>query len=105
MRGFAPQYQVDVKDIAKLHRAALTYADVQSERLFGYAEPFNFNKLVHLMRKINPNKELPEDVPGLGEDLTTVSTGRSVALLRSMGQPGWKRMLESLKETCVGVNA
>ena len=102
LKAFPPRYMVDVKDVARLHVAALVEEDVASERLFAFAEPFNFNDVVGCMRRISPEKRFPEEVEGLERDLSTVETGRSVELLRRVGREGFTGMEQSIREN-VGV--
>jgi len=104
MRGFAAQYMVDVKDTARLHVAALMFDDVKSERLFAFAEPFNFNKLLRCIRAVAPqDKQLPEEIENAAEDISSVDTKCSVELLRRMGRQGWTSMEQSVLENCIGL--
>ncbi|KAK4548843.1 hypothetical protein LTR36_008616 [Oleoguttula mirabilis] len=104
MRSFTPQYMVDVKDTARLHVAALMFEDVRGERLFAFAEPFNYKKLISCMSKVAPNgrHELPDGIEDAAEDVSTVANGRSVELLRRLGRQGWTPMEQSVEEN-VGV--
>ena len=43
---------MDIRDNARLHVAALLDATVQSERIFAFAEKFNWNVLVLILRKL-----------------------------------------------------
>lgn len=36
------EWFIDVQDDARLHVAAITNGDVSNERIFGFAEPFNW---------------------------------------------------------------
>jgi len=104
MRSFAAQYMVDVKDTARLHVAALMFDDVQNERLFAFAEPFNVNKLLRCIRAVAPrDKQLPEEIENAAEDISSVDTKRSVELLRRMGRQGWTSMEQSVLENYTGL--
>jgi nucleoside-diphosphate-sugar epimerase len=90
-------YFVDVSDDAKLHIAALLNPDVKGERLFGYAEPFNYNDLVKTLRKLHPDHKFPDEIDGIGRDMSTVPNGRAEELLKPFGLEGWTRLEASLK--------
>ncbi|KAI9723450.1 MAG: hypothetical protein M1828_004180 [Chrysothrix sp. TS-e1954] len=105
LRGFAPQYYVNVADNAKVHVAAMLMGDVERERLYTWAEPFNFNDLVNTMAQLEkegmkPGKQLPTTVEGIGRDLSTVDTKRPLELLSRMGQEGWTGFRESTRDAC-----
>jgi len=93
-----PRWFVDVKDVARLHLAALIEADVQNERLFGCAEPFNYNDLMRLLRKLGPDREIAEDIEDQSRDLSTVDAERSVELLHRLGRPGFTSLEDSVKQ-------
>lgn len=99
LQSLPPQYFVDVVDTALLHVAALTEEDVQNERLFGYAQTFNFNDWLSYFRKWAPEKQWPEDDPTQGQDLSTVDTKRAEELLKRFGRNGWTSFEDSLRET------
>ena len=104
MKALPPQYHVDAKDIGRLHLAGLTDAKLQGVRLLGFTEPFNFNTPVDEMRKFDPAHGLPEKVPGLEEDLSTIDTSRAQQVLKEMGRPmGFTSLADSLRENMVGV--
>ena len=104
LHNFLPQYQVDIKDIARLHLAGLTRPSVQNERIMGFGPgAFNFNTLVRVMRKLDPQRELPAEMEDPGEDLSTVVQDRTVEILRGFGKDGWTSMEQSLRENCLGV--
>ena len=97
MRNFPPQWAVDVRDVARLHVAALLEADVQNERLFAFAEPYNYSKIVETLKKVDPSRQdYRPPVENEGEDLSTVDTARAVELLKRMGRPGFASLEESL---------
>lgn len=98
VRKFPPQYNVDVRDVARVHVAALLEPDVENERLFAFAEPFNYSRVVDILRTIDPSRqEYPPPVENEGHDLSTVDTSRSVELLKRMNRPGFISLEESLR--------
>jgi len=97
--GVLPQYYIDVRDTGRLHVAAAKYPDVENQRLFGWVEPYNWNKVLAVLREIRPRHQFPEDVPGLGEDMSKVSTVKEEELLHRMGRSGWTKLPEILEDS------
>jgi hypothetical protein len=93
-----PQWFISNVDCALLHVSALIYSDVNSERLFGFAEPFTFNKMLDLYRKLYPEKKFPEDTEDLGVDRMNVPNQRAEEVLYRVKGAGWDTLEESLKE-------
>jgi hypothetical protein len=85
-------------DDALIHIGALVYSDVYNERLFGFAEPFNWNDILAIYRKIDPNKAFSDDVEGLGEDKAKVPNQRAEEVLKWVKGSGWQSLEESLRE-------
>ncbi|KAJ7615669.1 hypothetical protein DFH06DRAFT_1286152 [Mycena polygramma] len=61
--AYPPQWFVNVADTARLHVAALIDPACNGKRIFAYAEPFNWNDILGVLRKQNPGREFLEDVP------------------------------------------
>ncbi|KAH3946374.1 hypothetical protein HBH98_057810 [Parastagonospora nodorum] len=91
-----PQWFISVLDTALLHISALIHEDVNSERLFGYAERWDVNDLLSIYRKHHPEKALPEKVQGLEKDRTTPPTARAEEVLRWVKGKGWDGLEESV---------
>lgn len=79
-----------------LHVAALIYEDVESERLFGYAERYNFNDLLAIYRKNYPDKKFKDDIEGLGRDMVVPPTARAEEVLKWIKGRGWDSLEESV---------
>ncbi|EGY14671.1 hypothetical protein VD0002_g7200 [Verticillium dahliae] len=95
--GITAQYFVDVQDDALLHCAAALHPDVQSERVFAFAEPVNGDKVLAVLRKLYPSRSFPDNFRA-EEDLTEiVPRKRAEALLRDMGREGWTSLEASIK--------
>jgi hypothetical protein len=94
----APQWYISPVDSALLHVSALIYSDVSSERLFGFAEPWNFNEMLAVYRRLYPERSFPEDVEGLGVDRMSVPNERAEEVLRWVKGEGWDSLEKSLKE-------
>ncbi|KAF2828748.1 NAD(P)-binding protein [Ophiobolus disseminans] len=94
-----PQYFIDVRDTAKLHLAALLDADTAGERLWGFAERFNWNDVLALFRKVWPERQFPKDLEGLGVDESIADTeGALGALRRVYGLEGWRGLEGAVRD-------
>jgi hypothetical protein len=104
--NFLQEYFVDVEDVAILHLIALINPDVKSERVFAYAEPWNWNQMLAIFRKNFPDKKFHDDFPGIGKDITTIAQrDRAVGLLKEFGRDGFTGLEESLLRNVEGVGA
>lgn len=61
-----------MRDAARLHVAALTDPKVQNQRIFAFADRYNWNEVLDIMRKVSPQHKFPENLAEPGQDLTTV---------------------------------
>lgn len=93
-----PQYYVNVQDTARVHVGALIYPDVDSERLFDFAHPFNWNDMLAVFRKLYPDHHFMQDMPDLGQDLSTVANGRAEEIVKRFGRPGWTSLEASIRD-------
>ncbi|EUC49301.1 hypothetical protein COCMIDRAFT_1953 [Bipolaris oryzae ATCC 44560] len=93
-----PQWYVHTVDCALLHVAALIYNDVHSERIFAFAEPWSYNKMMDIWRKQYPEKEFPENIKGLGEDKMKVPNQRAEELLKRIKGSVWESLEKAVKE-------
>ncbi|KAM0553255.1 hypothetical protein ACHAPJ_007544 [Fusarium lateritium] len=96
LKYIPPQYFVDVQDTAKLHVAGTILSDVQGERIFAWAEPFNFDSILATLRSQNPKKSFVENFHS-SRDLADVGKPRSraIELLQALG----KSMFTSLEDS------
>jgi nucleoside-diphosphate-sugar epimerase len=101
LRDQDPQWQVDVEDIAKLHLAALTFSDVNNERLFGFAHRFNYNSFLEVFRSLAPERTFAADEPTQQQPSTTIDNERSIELLKRFGGQGWVPFEESVRRSCL----
>ncbi|KAG9521735.1 NAD(P)-binding protein, partial [Aureobasidium melanogenum] len=106
-KGFAPeleqippQWFVNVRDTALLHIAALIDADIKHERIFAFAEPYNWNSILAAMRKARPDKKVPEDLKDNSKDLSKVlPRARAEEILKkNFGQNGFVGLEESVRQ-------
>ena len=93
-----PQWMINVRDTALLHVASLIDPDVENERIIGFAEPYNWNDILAVLRKLCPEKTFPEDLKDCPRDLMKIPTERGAELLRKFGRNGWTGLEESVKE-------
>ena len=93
-----PQYYVNVQDTARIHVAALIYPDVENERLFAWAHPYNWNDILAIYRKLYPDHHFIEDLPDLGRDLSKVANARAEELVKRFGRSGWTSLEDSVRD-------
>ena len=93
-----PMWMINVKDTARLHVAALLDPEVENERIMGFAERYNWNAILAVLRKLVPGKTFPEDLKDCPRDLMKVPNERGAELLRRLGREGWTGLEESARE-------
>ncbi|KIW45683.1 uncharacterized protein PV06_04054 [Exophiala oligosperma] len=104
-KAFPPQWFVDVRDDARLHVAALLDPKVKSQRIFAFAEPYNYTDIIALLHKMRPNNtKLPAPAENEGRDLTIIKPReKAEQLLKSFFKvPGWVKLEDSLAAGIVG---
>ena len=98
MRTFPPQWSVDVRDVARLHVAPLLELDVRNERIFAFAEPFNYSRVVSILKELDPSRQqYPPPLTDEGQDIMTIANSRAVELLKRTGRSGFIELKESLR--------
>ncbi len=99
---FRIEWCVNVRDIARVHIAALLDPTVQNERLFAFAEPFNWTDVIAIFKKLRPeNTKIPQAPENEGRDLSNVwkPSKRAEELIRSFfGVKGWVPLEVALEE-------
>ncbi|KAJ0322266.1 hypothetical protein COL5a_008875 [Colletotrichum fioriniae] len=97
LASIPPQYFVDVEDNARLHVAAAVLPNVRSERIFAWAEPFNFDTVLDILRTHFPEKNFVDNFHHYRE-LSVVSQpqSRAVELLRQLGRDGFVPLKQSV---------
>lgn len=95
---FPPGWMVNVRDVARLHVAALIDPDVVDQRILAYGFPFNNNDVLGVVRKFFPEKKVPGNDEGLGRDRGRVDNGPGKELLRKFGREGWTSLEESVRD-------
>ncbi|RDW91776.1 hypothetical protein BP5796_01170 [Coleophoma crateriformis] len=91
-----PQWCVDTRDAGMLYVAALTTPGVSGERLFAFGDRYSWAKVIEILGKLFPGKDLPS-LPDSGWDQTEVPNLRSGELLNGVKQSTWTSLEESVK--------
>lgn len=77
--------------------AAAILPEVQSERIFAFAEPINGDQILDVFRRLYPTRSFAEPFQA-GEDLSEiVPRQRAEDLLRKTGKDGWTGLEQSIK--------
>lgn len=93
------EHFVHVEDTARLHLAAVVLSEVQGERIFAWAEPWNFDLLLGILRTQNPDREFVPDFHSR-RDLSDITEPkkRAVELLGRLGRvDGFTPIAESIR--------
>lgn len=73
--------------------------DVQSQRIFAYAEPINFDQVLSVLRTLYPNREFVKDFHS-DKDLTIILLqDKAKALLKRLGRSSWTTLQDSVSRT------
>ncbi|KAI9743079.1 MAG: hypothetical protein M1818_003374 [Claussenomyces sp. TS43310] len=101
--SFPPQYFIDVRDVARLHLVGLVNPDVHNERIFAFAEPFNFHDIFAAVKAAKPDHKLPEDPSSDDRDLSEIAQmPRSIELLKTVGRDRFIPLGQSIIDTLEG---
>ncbi|EHL02984.1 putative Aldehyde reductase 2 [Glarea lozoyensis 74030] len=99
-----PQWFVDVQDVALLHLACMTDPLIKNERIIAFAEPWNWNDILRIMRKLRPNEKIIDDyADDNARDLSTVDNARGNEILKGFGKSGFTSLEESVKGNIDGL--
>ncbi|KAH6974425.1 hypothetical protein BKA56DRAFT_634334 [Ilyonectria sp. MPI-CAGE-AT-0026] len=91
-----PQYFINVQDTGRLHVAAAVLPHVEDQRIFGFAGRFNWDQLLDIFRKSEPEKKVVDNFSG-GEDPNEIEPrAKAEQLLRDLGRPGWTSLEETI---------
>jgi len=79
---------------------ALINPDVQNERVFAFAEPYNRRDFFTIIRDARPHAQLPDEPANDDRDLSEIAEWpRSVALLKWYGKDGFTSLKDSVIST------
>lgn len=97
------EYFVNVQDAARLHVAAAILPHVEGKRIFAFANRFNWDKVLALLRKMAPERQFPDDFSG-GEDPIEIGPrDEAEKLLRDLGRPGWTSLEDTVAANIQGL--
>ncbi|CAM1501447.1 Fc.00g034310.m01.CDS01 [Cosmosporella sp. VM-42] len=103
LRMICPQYAIHAKDVGQLHVAGAIHPDVKSERVYGYAHKFNWDAVLDILRKQNPERKFVHNFHS-GETKTVIKTGdRSEQLLRDVSGHGWTSLEHIVKDNTMSL--
>ncbi|KAK8071139.1 NAD(P)-binding Rossmann-fold containing protein [Apiospora hydei] len=102
LRMIGAQCHVDLEDLGLLHLAALVLDEVRGERIVAMGEVFGFGDVLDVMRRIDPERELPGTESPLSSPMVegvaaTVDRGRYRELLARMGKGEPAGLEESIR--------
>lgn len=90
---------MNVVDVAKLHVSALMDADIVNERIFAFSQPFQFNDILAIARKMKPDDVWPDDIPSDGGNkMKVVERSRAEEILRKHYGHDFVGLEESLRD-------
>lgn len=82
--------------MGRLHVAGALLPHVQDQRIFAFAGRYSWDKIMEIMRGLDPQRKLPENFSG-GEDPNEIEPRpKAEALLRELGRPGWTSLADSI---------
>ncbi|KFY24850.1 hypothetical protein V493_04994 [Pseudogymnoascus sp. VKM F-4281 (FW-2241)] len=103
VKGLPPAWYINVADTGRLHVAALVNTQVKNERIWGFAQPFTWNGILAILRRLYPGKTLPEDLLASEVSRMSVPNKRGEQLLKEMFNNGWVSLEDSVKENVAGL--
>jgi nucleoside-diphosphate-sugar epimerase len=98
MAGLGSQYFVDVRDVARLHVAALLMKDVESERVFAFAQVYHSGNVLEVLRQVRPERKFQETPESYPKHLYKVPNEHAEEMLKKLGRKGWTSMHDSISE-------
>lgn len=98
-----PQWMINTTDDARIHVAALIDQTVANERVFAFAQPFDWNDMLEAVRIAKPNARLPGPLPPHGKDISEVDNSLGRDLLRKwFNQTQYTSLEESVAQNLEG---
>jgi nucleoside-diphosphate-sugar epimerase len=91
---------INLEDSGLIHVAALTFNDVRGERILALGDGFTFNDVIDVMRRIDPEKQVPAKIDGLEGVKSTIDSKRFRELLARLGRKELTGLEESVRQ-CV----
>ena len=92
-------YNIDVKDVALLHVATVIDPNVKNARLQAWADPFNWNTVLAILRRLYPQHSFINDLSGMSELSLSTDVTQQLSLLKKWGgQDGWRTLEQTVKD-------
>lgn len=87
-----------------MHIAAVLDPEIKNERIHAWGQPFNWNDILAVMRKLRPEHKFIDDIPDLGKMLGTVDDRIGLKLMKKWaGQDDWTPLEQGIRENLEGV--
>ena len=94
---------IHVREVALMHVAAILDPTVENARIHTWSDPFNWNQVLDIFRKVYPNRKFIDDLGGMGTIIGTVDDRKGLELLKRWdGKDGWTGLDEGVKDTMEG---
>ncbi|KAM0344781.1 hypothetical protein ACHAPU_007156 [Fusarium lateritium] len=104
LKTIPPQYFVDVQDNAMIHVACTLLPNVEGERIFAWVEPWNFDAILGILRRQNPQKSFVQNFqPGQSSEDVKQAKSRSMQLLEALGKSRFTSLEESIRLNSEGL--
>ena len=78
--------------------------ECNGKRLFAFAEPFNANRLLSVLRKLYPDKSFVDDSNDLRKDLSKVPNEKAEELLKKHYGHGFTSLEDSIRANTEGLS-
>lgn len=93
------EYYVHPADTARLHVAAATDSSIRNERILAFAEPYTWNNVLELIRKLRPEAKVPQNIDNNDQDLSTVDNQLAIRILKErFGLQGFTPLEQGIKD-------
>jgi hypothetical protein len=79
--------------------AALIDPSLSGERIFAYTQPYTWNQILGMFRKLYPGRQFVDDIADQGEDMSTVANEQAEETLRRYGKDGFTPLAQSIQWT------
>jgi hypothetical protein len=100
-------YEIDVKDAALLHVAAILDPEIKNARVQAWGQHCTWNDILAIARRQYPDHQFVDDLSGMAELSISVDCSLALMMLRrwAAGQSDWKSLGETVKDGIDGVVA
>ena len=95
---------MNVRDDARLHVIAMIDPACNGDRIFAFDNPFTWDQVLGIFRKLHPNKSFPDDLNDGLEDLSKVPNADAEALLKKHYGHGFIGLEETIRENIEGLS-